>query len=68
MFPSEIKKNTLFSYYDVIRWRASWILDIFAIFGGKRLVTLAVSVLGHHKMAQMKGEVVLISTDTLIMF
>ena len=38
------------------------ILD-FGIFGvffnGKRPVTLAVSVLAYHKMAQMKGEVVL---------
>ena len=42
--------------------------DFFAVFGGKRLVTLAVSVPGHHKMAHMKCEVVLMSIDTLIMF
>ena len=43
----------------------------FVRFGSKRLVkglvTLAVSVPAHHKMAQMKGEVVLKSIDVLIM-
>ena len=38
------------------------------IFGGKRLVTLAVNVPGHHKMAQMKGDIVLMSIDTMVMF
>jgi len=33
----------------------------------KRLVTLAVSIPAHHKMAQMKGELVLKSIDILIM-
>ena len=42
--------------------------DFFVVFGGKRLVTLAVSVQGHHKMAHMKYEVVLMSIDTLIKF
>ena len=29
---------------------------------------MAVSVLGHHKMAQMKGEIVWMSIDTITMF
>ena len=40
----------------------------FAIFGGKRLVTQAVGVQGHHKMAQIECEVVLLSIYILIMF
>ena len=44
------------------------ILDVLAIFGGKRLVTLAVSDPGHHKLAQIKGEFVLMSIATIIMF
>ena len=39
-----------------------------AIFGGKRPVTLAVSLPGHHMMAQIKGDTVLMSFDTMIMF
>ena len=35
-------------------------------FGGERLVALAVSVPGNHKMAQMKGEDVLMSIDVLV--
>ena len=37
-------------------------------FWWKGLVTLAVSVSGHHRIAQMKCEVVLMSNDTFIMF
>ena len=43
-------------------------MDFLAIFGRRRLVTLDVSVLGHHKMDQIKCEVVLMSVGTLIMF
>ena len=43
------------------------LLEILANFVWKRLVTLGVSVPGHHMMAQMKGDIMLMSIDTMIM-